>query len=377
MMSFSMLFSTAMVFIIGLLLIDLVPLQETMMCDDYTNSTSCPEYYFSQSLEAAQAKFLAAAAAAKAKVTPYVVTEEGGRQYVMHAAFIAGKKPSSLLVHMSSPSGIEGYAASAIQTRLLKEWNATSASGPSVLFLHAVNPYGMSHMQIGDEHNVDFTHYHAATQDNSTCNAHEVRALLAPGEKAPRFIDRYMFLARAIAAAVRQRSLAAVLRAHRTGQQHDPRGVGYGGPAGKQPAALRRVREAIAAHKGEARTVMLLTVRTSGGKTGAESMKVASREAGPCGTEEFVAAAGTTVTERFGTVSPLFVSRAVLFENAAARYAGGSYVHTVMRTWLRDAFYPQEMSFKKAVLKKGEDTFWRIVTDGVQEELWRLEEEED
>ncbi|CUF83679.1 Hypothetical protein, putative, partial [Bodo saltans] len=63
------------------------------------------------------------------------------------------------------------------------------------------------------------------------------------------------------------------------------------------------------------------------------------------------------VTEEFGTVPGVFVARALILENAAFQHAKGSYIHRVTQDWLRDAFYPQKISFKKSILKRGRAAF--------------------
>jgi hypothetical protein len=48
-----------------------------------------------------------------------------------------------VIVHMSGTHGVEGFAGSAIQSGILQNW-AKVTPGPTVIFVHAVNPYGFS-----------------------------------------------------------------------------------------------------------------------------------------------------------------------------------------------------------------------------------------
>ena len=61
---------------------------------------------------------------------------------------------SSLLIHISGTHGVEGYVGSFIQQHLLYEYKH-DPQGPTVMFVHGLNPYGMAHYRRVNENNVD------------------------------------------------------------------------------------------------------------------------------------------------------------------------------------------------------------------------------
>ncbi|KAG5473291.1 hypothetical protein CUR178_03211 [Leishmania enriettii] len=396
MLPFSSIFVAFVVAVVGLLFIDLVPLQETMRCPgDYANSTECPEVYYSSSYQQARERFLAAAEAAHAQVEHHLIIKRGNEEYYMDTAFFTGKQTDKLLVHTSGTHGVEGYTGSAIQVKLLQEWNDTALSGPSILFVHAVNPHGMAHFRRFNEENVDLNRNYLSTEEWAAVKARDAniagyddfRALLVPNVP-PRFIDRYTFLFFA-AKAVARHGFGKLKRAFVTGQYHDPVGINYGGDEEQQSVSvLRDVLKRYAAATGATEAVYI-DVHTGLGPFGVDTMMMKSADGGDKCRQVFPGArihdaqtarsgpsagydlaAGTirpltelgpntlAVTEEFGTVSPLFVARAVILENAAYHLCRGSYVHAVMQSWMRDAFYPQEISYKQATLKRGSAAFW-------------------
>ncbi len=62
------------------------------------------------------------------------------------------RDPERLLVQLSGVHGIEGYAGSAIQRLVMQQ---IPEGGPSLLFVHAVNPYGMANYRRANAQNVD------------------------------------------------------------------------------------------------------------------------------------------------------------------------------------------------------------------------------
>jgi hypothetical protein len=58
------------------------------------------------------------------------------------------------IVHTSGIHGVEGYTGSAIQLRILSEINNKNIN-KNIMLVHALNPYGMRHMQRVNANNVD------------------------------------------------------------------------------------------------------------------------------------------------------------------------------------------------------------------------------
>ncbi len=66
---------------------------------------------------------------------------------------ILKRDPEKFLIHFSGVHGIEGYAGSEIQRNLFSQ--SFSETGPSLLFVHGVNPLGMAFYRRANAENVD------------------------------------------------------------------------------------------------------------------------------------------------------------------------------------------------------------------------------
>ncbi|ORC90764.1 uncharacterized protein TM35_000071880 [Trypanosoma theileri] len=396
MIDFDAVMRALLVITVGLILLDFVPLQEGMRCtNDYKNASTCPEVFFAQSYHAARGKFIEAAKKAKAQLERHVVLHEDGFEYTVDTAFLRGKNSGRLLVHMSGTDGVEGYIGSAIQVKLLEEWNNSRPEGSSVLFVHAVNPYGMAHFRTTNENNVNLNRNYRSAEDWKSVLARDPNIakyddIVAPLmlSRAPRIADRFVFLYHIIKAFV-TKGFYAFKTAIISGQYHHPEGMSFGGREEQRSiAVLRSILTKYAAEASEKSIVV--DVHTGHGTWGDDVIVASTNEdeslaksiftagvikGGPSAGYEHsngfiiptdILGKNTLVVEQeFGTVNYIFMIRAIFLENAAYRYANGSYVHEVMREWMRDAFYPQSIKYKMNVLKKGVDRFdsaWRYLS---------------
>jgi hypothetical protein len=95
--------------------------------------------------------------------------DDDAASYTMDIAILPGTH-SGTIVHLSGTHGIEGYAGSAIQLSILSlyylqqqqqqqqdvvERAKQHPQRPTVVLIHAVNPYGMKHYRRPNENNVD------------------------------------------------------------------------------------------------------------------------------------------------------------------------------------------------------------------------------
>ncbi len=62
--------------------------------------------------------------------------------------------PTQTIIHISGTHGVEGYLGSDIQTHFLKEYKH-DLNGPTLIFVHALNPWGMKYYQRTNSNNVD------------------------------------------------------------------------------------------------------------------------------------------------------------------------------------------------------------------------------
>ncbi|HLX28074.1 MAG TPA: M14 family metallopeptidase [Casimicrobiaceae bacterium] len=116
---------------------------------------------FADSYEEARAKFVAAAKARglalERHVHPNALGAQGEALSIDAAVFGAGDA-SSLLVLLSGVHGVEGFCGSGCQVALLSDDAVIAAverTDADVLFVHAVNPYGFSHLRRVNESNID------------------------------------------------------------------------------------------------------------------------------------------------------------------------------------------------------------------------------
>ncbi|KAF4736224.1 hypothetical protein FOZ63_007648, partial [Perkinsus olseni] len=114
----------------------------------------------------ARAKFRRLASEAGLELRSFeVVPSSGyGDEYTMDVAILRpteGPSSSGSVVHTSGVHGVEGYAGSGIQCYILdqirraREEGRLAGIGKTLVFVHAVNPYGMVHYRRFNEENVD------------------------------------------------------------------------------------------------------------------------------------------------------------------------------------------------------------------------------
>jgi predicted deacylase len=114
--------------------------------------------YFSQDYQTARKEFLDAAFAAGASVDSVKNPHLGpdSQPLFMDVALIGDADAARTLVLISGTHGVEGFAGSSIQTRLLREGIGSRLPGDvSLLMIHGVNPFGMAHLRRFTEDNVD------------------------------------------------------------------------------------------------------------------------------------------------------------------------------------------------------------------------------
>jgi Protein of unknown function (DUF2817) len=115
--------------------------------------------YFSTTYAGARRKFLDAARAAGAAIESYLnpnAKGANGEELVTDVARFGDISAKNLLVICSGTHGNEGYCGSGCQIGLISEGIiASRPQSVAVLLVHAVNPYGFSHIRRVTEDNVD------------------------------------------------------------------------------------------------------------------------------------------------------------------------------------------------------------------------------
>jgi hypothetical protein len=91
------------------------------------------------------------------------------------------RNPKKFLIHICGVHGIEGYAGSAIQSALVEK--PRGETGPSILFIHAVNPLGMALFRRANGENVDLNRNFRAGKANPNPDYEYFQSYLNPKNK--------------------------------------------------------------------------------------------------------------------------------------------------------------------------------------------------
>jgi hypothetical protein len=192
------------------------------------------ERHFAQSYAEARDKFHAAAAARGARQFRHVHPSERGAQgeeLSLDFALVGRPAATGLLVILSGTHGVEGFCGSGCQVGLLHDdtfLQHVERAGIEVLMLHALNPYGFSHLRRVNEDNADlnrnFVDFRTPLPRNT--GYAELHALLLPASWPPAAQSEA-----ALGAWVVAHGLDAYQAAVSGGQYQFPDGMFYGGGA--------------------------------------------------------------------------------------------------------------------------------------------------
>ena len=192
-----------------------------------------PARAFSETYARARVQFLEAAAVAGLQIESHVHPLAGrdGETLAMDVALAGSADADSLLVVSSGCHGVEGYCGSGVQVHALhdREWlDHAREQGVAVLYLHALNPYGFSHVRRVTQENVDLNRNFQDFSSPLPVNEgyRELHRLLLPAHWPPdadnaSAIDRY----------VRERGMAQFQAAVSGGQHAFSDGLFFGGTA--------------------------------------------------------------------------------------------------------------------------------------------------
>ena len=188
---------------------------------------------FSRSYAEARQKFWHAAQAAGLPVDAQVHPLKGrdGEEIAMDVVWDGAPDAQRLLVISSACHGVEGYCGSGVQIHALQNtaWRAAAkAQGVAVLYIHALNPHGFSHVRRVTHENVDinrnFQDFHQSLPDNPAYR--EIHPILLPEVWPPDAAN-----AAATARYIAERGMKAFQAAISRGQHEFPDGLFFGGQA--------------------------------------------------------------------------------------------------------------------------------------------------
>ena len=188
---------------------------------------------FSKSYAQARQKFLSAAQAAGLTVDSNIHPLKGrdGEELAMDVVFDGAPDAQHLLVISSACHGVEGYCGSGVQVHALQNaaWRAAAkAQGVAVLYIHALNPHGFSHVRRVTHENVDinrnFQDFSKPLPENAAYK--EIQPILLPEVWPPDAAN-----AAATAQYIAERGMKAFQAAISKGQHEFPDGLFFGGQA--------------------------------------------------------------------------------------------------------------------------------------------------
>ncbi len=219
-------------------------------------------------MQARRRKFLDAAADAGLQVESRVHPDKGrdGEELAMDVARDGPADASALLVLSSACHGVEGYCGSGVQVAALRDasWREQArGQGVAVLYVHALNPYGFSHIRRTTQENVDLNrNFHDFTQPLPKNPRYgELHRLMFPDHWPPS-PENEAELARW----VDQNGAAAYQAAISSGQHDFPDGMYFGGDG--PTWSNRTLREVLRAHGRTMRRIGWIDFHTGLGPSG-------------------------------------------------------------------------------------------------------------
>ncbi len=187
--------------------------------------------HFSASYADARDAFLAEARRRGFALTSYEHPLRGrdGETLALDVARLGDPHAARVLIVSSACHGVEGYCGSGVQIAALRVGDLVAKArdaGVGLVFMHALNPYGFSHIRRVTEENIDlnrnFVNFSAALPENSAYR--ELHGLMIPRTWPPDLAHEGDLLA--FVAARGERAIQAALS---SGQYEFPEGLLFGG----------------------------------------------------------------------------------------------------------------------------------------------------
>jgi hypothetical protein len=226
------------------------------------------EEFFSGTYQQARRKFIEAAQQAGLEVESTIHPLRGaeGEELAMDVVREGHASAANVLVLTSGCHGVEGFCGSGVQLAALRDasWRARARErGVAVVYVHALNPWGFSHIGRTTHENVDLNrNFHDFTQplpDNP--GYRELHPLLVPDDWPPSLENQA-----AIARYLADRGMPALQAAVSSGQHEFDDGLFFGGRA---PSWSNRViREVLRKHGHRAARLAWIDIHTGLGPTG-------------------------------------------------------------------------------------------------------------
>ncbi|MEN9539394.1 MAG: hypothetical protein RLZZ126_1629 [Pseudomonadota bacterium] len=223
---------------------------------------------FSASYAEARVKFLEAAARAGCSIESHEHPLKGrdGETLAMDVARLGAPDAERVMLVSSACHGVEGYCGSGVQVFSLHDEDLlqqAQAQGVALLFIHALNPYGFSHIRRVTHENVDLNrNFHDFSKPLPVNAAYrDVAKLLVPADWPPGLATHA-----ATAAYIATRGMKAFQAATSQGQHEFPQGLFFGGTA--PTWSNTTLRGVLRQHAGRATRLGWVDVHTGLGPSG-------------------------------------------------------------------------------------------------------------
>jgi hypothetical protein len=340
------------------------------------------EKFFSPDYVTARERFRAALKNAGGVLHTLPLDAEGPRAEALsiEIGWLGSSRPRRVLLHASGLHGVEAYTGSAVQLALLHSAPAIPPEA-AFIFVHVLNPYGMSWLRRTNENNVDLNRNflpEGASWSGAPALYRELDPLLNP--RAPPSRDG--FAIRAALAALRY-GFHRVKDAIAEGQYEYPQGLFFGGKS--LQAGPRLYLEWLREHLSRAQYIFALDLHTGLGRHGTDTAiaemrvnvtpaaelghalgralvdvsraSVAYEVRGSMGAALPRALSGVRfdcILQEIGTRGPLSVLHALREENRWHFFGDGGVAHPA-KARLREALCPASIEWRRCAVRLGKD----------------------
>src|SRR5215831_16231489 len=304
--------------------------------------------YFSPDYFIARTSFRESAANRGARLQALPMTAKGpnGEDLTIDIAWFGAESPRRVLLHSSGLHGVEGFAGSAIQLKLLNDLPKLP-DDTALIVVHVLNPYGMSWLRRTNENNVDLNRNFLGARNYTGAPAAygTLNSFLNPPTQPSK--DLYTLKAGWL---VLRHGMPALKVAVLSGQYEYPKGLFFGGKRLEQSG--ERYQAFLSSRLASAGRVVAFDVHTAIGDYGEDLLMVqpdvystlrqmfAERVMPPdaektdsyptTGSMDTMFAHAVpkaqifAVTQEFGTYSPIKVLHALREENRWHFYGAGT-----------------------------------------------------
>ena len=360
---------------------------------DQVNTAGDGEY-FPSNYRVARQRFLDAARAAGGWIesiqNPHRGPDDG--PLFMDVVSLGSEDAAATLVVSSGTHGVEGFAGSGIQTRLLRDGIASRLpSDLNLLMIHGINPYGMAHLRRFTEDNVDLNRNFRDHSLPHPDNAAYVALADALGPTSISFWSEVASWSRLLwfrLTAGKAEAQAALSK----GQYSHPQGLFYGGTFDTWSNVT--IRSVVPRYLAGANRVVIVDIHTGLGEYRNAEIILNSPDHSPeyqralaiwgpeltrtTVTGESVsphlkaslklalprllpAAEVTAVSLEFGTLPVLEVLKALRAENWLHHHGGSDHPRAKeLKTCLLRAFHPGTQDWEAAVWEQGKHVIERV-----------------